>query len=81
MKTFLSWTAVVVVSATVAKHPGGEAMVEHFPDGHIEIASFFDIDLAHLDPASKASRRVRLDNVTVASTATADTIISGINDI
>ena len=81
MKMPLNVTAAAVIGVVAIYHPGGEATVKYFPDGHVEIASPYEIDLFHLVPGAKASRRFRQDNMTVASSATADTIISGINAI
>lgn len=81
MKTPFSWTAAAVLAGVAAYHPGGEASVKYFPDGHAEIATPYEVVLFHLVPGSKASRRFREDNMTLASSATAAFIISGINAI
>ena len=79
---YLTYAAVAVVGAVVVNHPGGEATVRHYPDGHAEIVSYYGFDASELDPRSKLSRRFSLDSITVASTATAtDVIIDGIKAI
>jgi hypothetical protein len=68
---YLTYVATAVIGTVAVKHPGGEAPVRHYPDGHAEIGSFYEVDLSEIDPNERLSRRYRLDSVTLASSATA----------
>ena len=68
---YLTYVATAVIGIVAVKHPGGEAPVRHYPDGHAEIGSFYEVDLSEIDPNERLSRRYRLDSVTLASSATA----------
>ena len=80
LKSPLSYAAVAVIGALAVVHPGGEATVKHYPDGHVEIASYFDIDLNMIDPVSRVSQRILPGRVTTASTAF-DAIIDDVKAI
>ncbi len=74
---YLTYAAVAVVGAVAVNHPGGEATVKYFPNGHVEIVSFYDVNLDEIDPRSRLSRRFKLDTITMATTAD-DVILDGL---
>ena len=71
LKRPLNHAAAAALAATAVVHPGGEATVRHYPDGHAEIGSVFEFDLSEIDPNERLLRRYWPGSVTLTSSATA----------
>ncbi len=71
LKTPLTYAAVAVVATVVIKHPGGEATIKHFSDGHVEIVSSFEVDLSEVDRQTRLLRRFSEGTLTTPSSASA----------
>ena len=68
---YLTYAAAGVIGAVAVIHPGGEAPVRYYPDGHAEIGSFYEFDLSEIDPNKRLVRRYWPGSVTLPSSATA----------
>ncbi len=68
LKKPLTYTAIMVAGAVVVNHPGGEATVRHYPDGHVEIASSFHVDSIKIDSRARLSRQFSLGSMTMFAT-------------
>lgn len=59
-------TAIGIFAVT---YPGGEIIVNHFPEGYVEVQSALVLDYYSADPRPSSARRSQTESITVPSSA------------